>query len=915
MAEQPQVVTFRPLLSLIDGGDPWPALGKSLGINTENGNNFRDRLFRLSTVDASGVPSLFSHPFVVCTRLQAGDTDTFENFSTLIKGIFLRVINLSDVTGAGPLVQLANVARSVRPDLNSFIILEWKAKPIGGIYPDCLVFPGAQFENGEFGKDIWWDSLKDEIQRKENQLGSDIVRALFKEWLNEIALILQLGHGNNGPIWFQMLTKVMNNWITTVTPPGTALHEFTIAHTNVRISSNGGLVTIPVRYVSKNIFCEKIIKFANGKMPDFPVKSEYLNLIIACTRDGDTYHIQLNEWMGEIAWTPQEIIDEVAASVLLWPNFKSAGWNVNYVFFHIGPSLRRYNPSLKLINFDGETSFDIAQVREEEKTIPGCVINNDITHIELYCNNNPVGIFVDRRQYLPHADGDMAISLDFGTSHTCISISDGVNIMPLSLQDMTAADTLEMNLYNQNTYMQRPYWFPTFNGEFTAFPSELLFVTEDATRDIRSLSAPIRCFSITSFNRLPGEGNSETIGEFKWNEPPAFKGYRKDLVKAYLKMIMHMTLAHLRRFRNTGNLKVAPTYPLAFDKPRYDDYKKWLMELFLELATETGINVQLNITTTSLKQELIPESLAACASFDPPSYISEFVVDIGGGTTDVALKLGNKILAVESIKYGGNLFLEYLANNSNNLFPLFNIYKGDDLNVRKIILQKVIRNDGIRTIFDRYTDEDRKKAENALRNFLEGLFEYLKMLLSAHNLQDNIFLYPVGNGWRFIEGFKDSNIPTYITEWFSAKGINITVQPLHFGAKETLAVGANKIVGRGVQDDFLDLERPVRSIVGGSVTISWRGGHKTFNLTDSVPTKGLGADLTDNPKFDTQEFVKSLPFRNLPIDLNVQQIAAKLNQKCSDIKGNMLGSTGGGFSLKRSVFGRFLETIYPEHFF
>ena len=900
---------MRPLLPLVDGANDWPALGKEAGINAEHSNNFGDRLFRLNTIEASGVPSLFSHPFVVATKLAAGDADTFEKFSTLIKGVFLNVISLRDITKY--LGQLLNVAKSVRPDLTNLVILEWKTKPIGGIYPNCLVFPGAQFESGEFGNDIWWDSLRDEIQRMENQLGRDIVRALFKEWLNEIALILQLGHGNNGPIWYQKLTTVMNNWITTVTPPGTALQNFTTVQTNVQISSNGGLVTIPIRYVSKNIFCERIIKFENQKMPDFPVKSEYLEMVETCTRDTDTYHIEFNGWMGEIAWTPQEIIDKVAASVLLWPNFKAAGWNVNYVFFHVDPSLAGYNPFLELINFDGPRILYIGQVRKEEVGMPGCAINNVITHIELYCNNNPVGIFTDSRGTLPSTQGNAAISLDFGTSHTCISIRDGGGISPLLLQDMTAADTFEMNLYTEEIYMRSPFWFPTFNGNSTVFPSELLFITEDAIRDPNSLSAPIRSFSITSFKSLAGQGVSTIIEGFKWNNPPSYQGRREDLVKAYLKMIMHMTLANLRRFRNAGNLKVAPTYPLAFDRPRYNDYKIWLMQLFPDLVRETGINVQLETTTTNLMEELIPESLAASAAFDPAPNIAEFVVDIGGGTTDIALKLGGKILAVESIRYGGNLFLKHLAKN---LFPFSDRYKGNDLNIKKIMLLKEIRNVGIRNLFDRYTNEDRRRAEEALRKFLEGLFEYLKMLLSAHNLQDHIFLYPVGNGWGFIEGFRDSNIRTYITEWFSPRGINITVQPLHFGAKETLAVGANMIVGTGgVQANLLDLDRPVRSIVGGSITIRWRGCHKILNPTDIVPTAGLGANLTDNPQFDTTEFVNSLPF-NLPPERNVQQIAARLNRECQSNEGNMLGLTGGGLSLTRSVYGRFLETIYPEDY-
>lgn len=904
---------LRPLLSLVEGGDPWHELDKQPGINPEHRNNFSDRLYKLSTIEASGVPSLFNHPFVVYTKLNSGDGDTFNKFSTLIKGIFLGVISLRNV--AAQLGQLESVARKFKSNLNDFIVLEWKNQPIGGIYPDCFVFPGAKFEADEFSDEIRWNSLTDEVQKKENQLGSDIVRALFTKWINEIASILNLPEGINGPLWFQMLSQVSNQWISPVQPSPAALNEFTTVISNVQLTFNNKLVTIPIRSVTKNIFCEKIIRFASGKMPDLPVKSEYLNLVDEVNRVGDTYQVTLKGWKGTIAWTPQEIVDGDRASILLWPNFKAADWNVNYILFYPSDIFRGHNPSLSLINFDGQNTSCIAEVKEEAGVAAGCATNQEIAHIEVSCDEESVGIFLDKRPRIDAGVGRRRISIDFGTVYTSLAVWDGENNNTFILQDMTV-DALDMNYYDQNEFKGFPAWLPTFIGPITSLPSELIFLSLDVILPA-NLSRHIQCFTIPYFKC---EKLIRTaITRFKWQEPPILEGFRGNLVKAYLKMVMHMALANLRRLHNTQNVTIVPTYPLAFDNQRYTDYMIWLNQLINDLITETGMGIQLEATTVNGLQVLVGESYAAKALYAPPPPTAEFVVDIGGGTTDIALLIGNNILAVDSFRYGGNLFLEYLAtrifpNPTKPDFIFINDFTYDSIGVKTIALQRAIRVAGsIRELFNQFNDSQRSRAEEALYRFFDGLFEYLRLLLSANNLQNNIFLYLIGNGWRLIEGFSAvPNIASFVEQWFDKKGIKLIANlPEGLGWKEVLAIGANKIVEQNAYDppkDFLD--KPIKTISGGKVRMIWNSGNRDFTPTDPIPTDGLGFTLRDNPTFDTTAFVASLPFRPL-LDTPLNVIAARLNAECMV---GMWGIAGGGVSLARSVFAKFLEKIYPEFY-
>ncbi len=921
----------RPLLSLVEKGDPWPALNRRPGINAELRNNFSGRLYKLSTIEASGVPSLFNHPFVVYTKLNSGDGDTFRKFSTLIKGIFLGVISLRNV--ADQLGQLGNVAKKFKSNLNDFKVLEWKNQPIGGIYPDCLVFHGARFEAGEYGDDMRWDGLIDEVQRMENRLGSDIVRALFKKWVDEIENILRLPVGDNGPLWFQRLSLVKSNWTTAVQPPVTAFNDFTKVIFNVQVSNHTpNLVSIPIRHITKNIFCEKVIKFDNGKMPDLSVKSEFLNLINTVDRIGNTYFVTLKGWTGAITWTPQEIIEGHKASILIWPTFKANGWGVNYAYFHPSAKLREFRPSIKLLNSDGKNTTPLKEIREEitgEKA--GCRTNSPITHIEIICEGKPVGIFSDNRNiFKEQAITTCAISLDFGTCNTALGIKLGRTDVPFSIHD-ESVDILGMNYYLQDKEekmeaYKRSFWLPTyFPGMAVNYlPSDILFTTDTIRHGgVANLSEPLRNFSIPAplFERDGAE--KCIISGFKWEDDAAFKGVdRSALVKSYLKMVMHMALATLRGKMNAQTVSVVATYPLAYDKNRYDLYKNWLTnELFNELSAETGIDVVLETVNSGQNlKEFVGESYAGKAHCSVPSPALAFVVDIGGGTTDIALARGQDLLAVDSIHYAGNTYIKYLAGNNLGT-PTPDL---ESIKIEMITIQKTMREHGIAYLFAGYDETLRRTAEAALNRFFSGLFEYLYLFLSAYNKSgDVIHLFPIGNGWKFVEGLSANNrIRAYVEEWFKnrsgreGKNISIIVDTnIEFGPKEAVAIGAIKIA-RLQRYEHPDLKHPIKAPgTDGVRIVSKTGREKVLTKVDCIPTQGLGFKSEDNPEFDTTGFINLLETVGLKPtrrEISLSEISSRLNTACNMPDMMCEISTGAGLSVVRSIFGRFLEKIYPE---
>jgi len=178
---------MRPLLPLVDGGKPWDAQGKvESHLNPHDTEDFKDRLYRLENLEASGIPTLFSHPYVFATKLAAGEEDSFTKFSILVKGIFLGILSLEDITAG--LGQLRRIAERIKTSFHEFQILNWKGQPIGAVAPDCFVFPGARFESGEFGG-VSWEALTGEVEDAERRLGPDVIKALFANWVDEIHMI------------------------------------------------------------------------------------------------------------------------------------------------------------------------------------------------------------------------------------------------------------------------------------------------------------------------------------------------------------------------------------------------------------------------------------------------------------------------------------------------------------------------------------------------------------------------------------------------------------------------------------------------------------------------------------------------------------------------------------------------------
>jgi len=908
----------------------WHHITPVVGLNRVSAKDFEGRLYDSLNVDSSGVPSLLAHPygFAQSLKTQPPNPEAMGQFSCLLRGIFLGIIDV--IEEDLPNNMLAKVLQSFERGFDKFYVLKWRGMVIGGIYPSCFVFPGAKFVRASLYemynkqsyahpepkyKGITFQTLREEVERKTRQNGPGLVKALFALWIKEIVREMGLHElgATNSPLWLQRLQDVSNSeWRSTINAPAESIDRFTNRFGMVPLEFDGNISHVPIRKIKGNIFCKRIVRFNTGKLPDIPVKSENLPMIdienTYCIVRGDeiVYEIQLKGWPQVIEWSPNEVVPADTGSILLFPSFRTKEWNINYVYFAPSPVFGGEEPHVRLINDNFSNIGELSRWS-------GCHTNEPIRYIEILLRGEQTGVFKDNRDLIAKGEASISISLDFGTTHSSIGIRDQKTgeYQLFHFEDMTY-DLLETGYFYEDADEQIKKirkgcsWFPpaAFDGSLSVLPSELVFVSESVLPEgDTNLDEPIKRFTIPH-PQIERDGLHKLIvANFKWNPTEPFS--REKLIKTYIKIVLHMALAVLRRKHLCSNVSVVATFPLAFGRKMHNEFKEMLVGpdghggLLSEVSKQTGVFLELAIVNRNENvRELIAESYAAKVFCSPSQSSAELVVDIGGGSTDIALSIDEEEF-VDSFQYGANRYLEYLARE----FPT---YPNDinDVNERFIALQKKVRGEGIIGLLKIYPPAQRATAQQSIDRFFQGLFEYLLRLLKAAGA-DKANLFPVGNGWRLIEGYvaPNNNISDYVNSWFGNKNINFTITlPPGMDYKGQVCKGAMRIADSGWYVSPKENEYS-RTILGGDIVVAGR----SKRWDETVPT----GPVSDQPYgIDVTPFVESLPF-SPRLDVDLDTISGQLAAHC---RSALYPCPGGLFGLNRSVFAIFLETIYPEYY-
>ncbi|WP_282610857.1 hypothetical protein [Pelagibius sp. Alg239-R121] len=935
------------MAELLLPGD-WRQLALEAGTTTIEPSDFDGRLYREEEIHHGGVPSIFARAFSFTKALNQIPQEPAANeyFSRLVQGIFLGLVEVvsHSLTDLAPTVRAAYVLQSFEPNLDEFFVLKWQNKVIGGAYPDSLVFPGARFQAASEWDlkgpttspepdyvrirddllvcNITLNALAIAIDEEMERLGPGLVKALFTEWVQEIRKVLQLPSSEPLLALDSLNNLSSGNWSTTVKAPTGALGNLTSVISTARLRKHDGeLVSVPLRAISKHLFCERLVICSNGRTPDLPLRSEFLNLVdtdasgISGSFEGrPVYQIYLRGWDAPIEWKPlaSMLIENFEGSLLLWPNYRAKGWKINYAYFMTNAEFAGTHPT---VNLFGERLVKLDTVADSL----GCQINEAVRYAEMVVDGKPAGIFMDDRPDLESGNIAKTIALDFGTVNTALGIFDDEagDYTTFTFEDLSY-DLLTRLWWKPESNQKREAssFVPTASAAdmdgpgLSLLPSEILFTTLSArvkgnlTRPIADFTVPFPYFRRTGISR-------HLVSNFKWKAPDGFS--RDELTKVYLNMVLTLVLAQIRKDYLSCHVDIVPTYPLAFGASRYEQYKQLLAAstgngaLFADLAEQTGMVIELAMVNPTLGlQELIAESYAveALSVGSSEQNRAVMVVDIGGGTTDIAMNVAGGEY-VESVAYGGNVYLNYLAENFRNIRREGLDDKDLDVNDRMIIMQRLLRDaGGIRLVLDTFTPPQRKSAQAAINRFFVGIFVYLERLLARHDIR-KVDFFPVGNGWRLIEGYSapHDTIPEYVSRLFQHWGVDANViLPRNNDFKGAVSKGAVRIAREGTYNHPDNIS--VRTIMGGDVIVAGQ----PIDWKSDIPTGGLSSETLS---FDCSRFVEQfVALSGFAISKKqLEDIARELNRECQTC---VYTAPGGKYGLNNSLFNLFLEKIQPR---
>lgn len=381
------------------------------------------------------------------------------------------------------------------------------------------------------------------------------------------------------------------------------------------------------------------------------------------------------------------------------------------------------------------------------------------------------------------AEGYVQVGLDFGTSNTCIALMGEMvkngerdpQLLP------KVEDERRWNLYlvrggpESRAHKGPDLWpSPTGFGPFgDLFASELLFARQkiDQMRYIESIGEWRygMDFGLCPAGVAPEYSETDhTLGDFKWREmleaaAPTFARRLESVQAHYITAVLMNAYvrAALSYQRAAKSVQASYAHPISFHGDDAATLKKAAESEATEmLARYTGVEWRIKAGAD--------ESVAAAANAGDPGANVHVYLDMGGGSTDIAVKLEHRAgrweaVYVTSVRYAGMGLLSAFEGQGRENSCLAGKATLDVL--RRRVRESRSANDvlGDPTLFNKLQDGVR---HNRTLHFYGYLVEYVARILAAGFLdqrfkvegangerefpkQMKIALFLLGNGWRF----------------------------------------------------------------------------------------------------------------------------------------------------------------------